>query len=231
MATTDVDICNAALVLIGKPAVISSLTDGSVAASNCQALYSLSLSTLLAEFAWTFATTTVLLANVDNPNQLWQYAYQLPGDVVTPLDIYESDAQGDITGTFSNAYPAPLGLVSFYPTFSPGMQLATQQDFTCETDSEGNGLILTNQANAMLKYVRFVTSAANFPPLFVQALSCMLASKLAGAMIKGDVGVTAVEKLLQTYTFWLDKAKVADANRRVEHPRYVPAALAMRNGA
>ena len=228
MATTDVDICNAALVLIGKPAAITSLTDGSVAASNCAALYHQALSTCLAEHAWSFATVTVLLSLVASPNQLWSYAYESPGDMVQPLALYEYDAQGDVMGTYSAPYSVPVGLAGFYPVFS-GLQGGTQQDFAVESAVDGTSIILTNQANAILRYVRFVTSAANLPPLFVSAFSCMLASNLAGAMIKGDVGVSAVKSLLQTYSFWMSRAKESDAaNRRVGGQGYVAKAILAR---
>ena len=226
MATTDVDICNAALVKIGKPAAITSLTDGSVAANTCAAVYSISLNTLLAEHQWSFATVTALLSLLDNPNSLWGYCYQTPGDLVTPLAVFEYDARGDVMGNAGSALP--LMAASYQSNLLVGLANVTQQDYSLESDAAGNAVIYSNQPNAMLKYVRFITSAASLPPMFVQAFACMLASQLAGAMLKGDVGVVAMEKILQAYDFWLAKAKAADGMRRVVHPRYVPGAIGAR---
>ena len=228
MATTDVSICNAALAMIGLPVSISSLDDATVQGRACNAFYTQCLNTVLAEHAWSFATVTVLLNLLASPNQLWAYAYQAPGDMVQALAVYENDAQGDVTGTYASNYPLQGTMNGYQAMLLPGLSNVTQQDFSIENDGSGGSVIYTNQQNAMLKYVQYQKNASGFPPMFVETFTCMLASKLAGALIKGDVGVTAMKTVLQAYDFWLGKAKEKDGGNRVDHPVHVPLSIAIR---
>jgi hypothetical protein len=205
---SDVDICNLALGHLGDEANVVSINppDQSAQANYCSRFYPSSLSTVLDDHAWGFATKTVTLALLANGNSLWEYCYEAPSDIINMLAVFDYSAVGDINhGTIEN-----------------------QQEFSMELDAKGNQVIYTNQPNAMLKYVSYVTNTAQFPPKFVDALAWMLAANLAGIIVKGDVGVSASMKCMEAYKMALEKAIESDAQNRKITIRPTPAGIAAR---
>lgn len=93
MATgdTDVSICSDALVMLGA-SVISSLEDGTPAATACSRLYPDLKDTLLSRYPWSWSIKKVQVARlVTAPINEWKYAYQLPGDMLTGvLAVFDS---------------------------------------------------------------------------------------------------------------------------------------------
>lgn len=82
MAESEVDLCNAALALVGGPE-ISALTDTIPAAGLVRRLYARTRDHVLRAGAWNFATRRVsLVASVATP--AYEYAYQFP----LPTDPY-----------------------------------------------------------------------------------------------------------------------------------------------
>lgn len=78
MATTNIDICSRALVMIGANPITSfnEGTDEAVAASN---LYESTVQNALSMHPWTFAVGHVQLSRLeDEPDGKWDAAYQLP---------------------------------------------------------------------------------------------------------------------------------------------------------
>jgi len=88
------------------------------------------------------------------------------------------------------------------------------QPFSPETLLDGQDIILTNQAGAVLRYTRYVSDTAKFSPLFTTALSYLLASKLAGPLIKGDAGRAEAKAQLQQFAYWYGQARDSDASQR-----------------
>ena len=80
-------------------------------------------------------------------------------------------------------------------------------------------MILTNQADAQLRYSRRVTDTTKFSPLFVRTLSWVLAAELAGPVLKGDSGVQAAARCEAVYRKLLGEAAGSDANDRQIKPR------------
>lgn len=92
MAESDVAICSRALLSIGQNAV-SSISDGSSdAAKLCGALYAPLRDAVLAMHPWRFATVKVQLARVAGaPTGEWNYAYQLPPDMIAgPYAVFNA---------------------------------------------------------------------------------------------------------------------------------------------
>lgn len=199
---SDLDICNLALARLGDEANVVSINppDQSAMASYCAKFYPLSLSAALDDHNWGFATKTVTLALLTNSNTLWGYCYALPSDTINVIALFDVTTVGD----------------------------GNQQDFSVESDVNGNGVIYTNQANALLKYSAYVTNTAQFPPLFVDALAWKLASNIAGILIKGDVGVSAAIKCMQAYGAALKTAKESDTQNRKISPAPMPSGIAAR---
>jgi orotidine 5'-phosphate decarboxylase subfamily 2 len=92
--------------------------------------------------------------------------------------------------------------------------------------NNGRGVFIasltSNQEGASLRYVAHVTDTTVFSPLFVDALAWLLASYLAGPVLKGDAGAAMAKACLQSFMLALSNAKVSDANQRKVRPEHKP---------
>lgn len=104
---------------------------------------------------------------------------------------------------------------------------ASTEDDGADFEME-EGLILTNEEAAVLKYTRDVTDTTVYTPEFVSALSWVLASYLAGPTIKGADGANASVKLLERAAAEIRRAASADANRSSQSHTFTPSGLAAR---
>lgn len=212
-----VDICNQALSHLGDSATVANIDppEGSAQAEHCARFYPQALATLLEMHAWAFATRRATLANVANPSSTWAYAYALPSNTVNVLSLLAADASDDYSSTMqssASAYDNAYARNTVGGAYTP-------QDFSIETDDDGNDLVLTNQHNAVLRYTVLVNDPTKFSPLFIEALGWMLASKLAGPVLKGEVGMQAAQACTKTCLYWLGQAKASDAAQRRANPR------------
>ena len=115
MATTNIDICARALILIGAQP-ISSFSDGSTEALVASNIYDDVLEAALTRHRWNFATTQKQLSLLANqPAGKFDYAYQMPtdpavlqivtitvNDYVIPYDRYRNYIYVDNYGSNSN---------------------------------------------------------------------------------------------------------------------------------
>lgn len=189
-----VDICNQALSHLGDGATVASIDppEGSAQAEHCARFYPMALNALLELHAWAFATKRSILAEVVNPSTTWAHCYALPSNTINILSVLAPDAPDDYSAV--GAY--------------------TPQDYSVEIDDAGNDIILTHQADAVLRFTVLVTDTTKFSPLFVETLGWLLASKLAGPVLKGDTGVAAAQACTKTFLYWLGKATGSDASQR-----------------
>lgn len=107
------------------------------------------------------------------------------------------------------AYAQPADCLKPIHVFKAG---ATDEEDTAEFEME-DGIILTNEKEAVLKYSRDVTDTTRFPPPVVSALGWMLSSYLAGPILKGVVGANASSSLLGRAMAEGRAAAANDANR------------------
>ncbi len=207
---SEVDICNLALAHLGDTASIASLTENSVQARLCRQFYPVSRDALLEMNAWGFSTRRAALSQVSYTCAQWQFAYGMPVGVLNLLAVLPSDAPADIEANLSAPvnYPWPEGYVP-----APGAIVYTPQPYTIEIDDKGNQIILTNQCNALLRFTMKVTDTGKFSPLFVLALSYLLASMLAGPILKGDAGAEQSMRMLKLFQAIDAQAEVSDANQ------------------
>ena len=89
-------------------------------------------------------------------------------------------------------------------------------------------VILTNVADATLSYVAKVTDTTVFSPLFVDALAWLLASNLAGPLMKGDAGAQMAQTCYRHFLLTLGQARVSDANQHMAQQDHNPAWIAAR---
>ena len=169
---SEVDICNIALAHIGELPNVSSINppEGSAHAEKCKTFYPMARDVALEHRNWSFALRRVTLAALTNDSQQWRYKYALPSDCLRPIEL----SQADIDDSLS---PYLEGLTDYVV--------------------EGRA-IYTNVPLATLRYLRRTTDTNLFPPTFVNAVSWLLASYLAGAITR-DVKIKqwAYEVFLQ----------------------------------
>jgi len=193
---SEVDICNLALAHLGDNATIASIDppEGSAQAEHCARFYPVARDALLELHDWKFATRRAALAELDVDSWNWVYAYAQPSGVLRLLAVL------------------PI-------TASPE---AESQPYDTENTGDGTPLILTNLEDATLRYTALVTDTTKFSPLFVDALAWLLASYLAGPVLKGDAGKAEAKACYATFRAVLAQATTSDANQRKVRPEHKP---------
>lgn len=148
MAFTDVAICNLALSRIGITLRINSISppDATQEADTCSFLFPLMRDMLLEEHQWPFAVKRDALALVEElDSHDWDYAYRYPNDCMRAIRI--------------------KGQTRAVDDYIP---------FEVSADDAGR-LILTDEENAELKYVRRWDDESQYPSLFASALAWKIA--------------------------------------------------------
>lgn len=212
---SEVDICNLALAHLGDVATVSSIypPDGSAQASHCARFYPIARDAMQEQHNWNFCTRRIALAYAPtNPSSSWEYAYAVPSAILNYLAVLDPDARDD--------YSVGVQMAGVGPYSAPvvGLGVYTPQQFAVETDGAGNEIILTNQEDAVLRYTVLVTDTTQFPPLFTTALSHLLASMLAGPVLKGEVGRAEAKAQLQLARAYSSQAEASDASQRRIRP-------------
>lgn len=189
-----VQICNMALSHIGSEARVTSISppDGSVEAGLCAVFYDQARTEMLEPGAWNFALKRETLAALTNDSNVWAYAYAKPSDCMRPLRVLR-----------------PTPGVTVFTQDSVALQ-ADDRD-SADFDVEGD-VIYSNEPDAVLVYVRDVVDTSKFPPSFTGALSFILASYLAGPIIKGNEGAKFADGMRQRAFNAAELAATANAN-------------------
>lgn len=154
-----VSICNLALSNLGKTN-IADIRERSTEARLCRQFYDHVRETLLSVYPWRFAGKTASLAQVtnDKPGQ-WAYAYSRPNDC---LKVRWVRPQYSVTD------PHPE---------------TPQEEISHPYDIEGD-TIYCNLSPAFLRYTFNLTDPTRFSPLFIDAMSWHLSTRLAMPMTK-----------------------------------------------
>lgn len=184
-----VDIVNLALARLGDSATVSSINppEGSAQAEQAKRFYPIARDNLLELHPWNFATKRISLAATnDVAPDTWQFTYSMPANYIRALAVYPEQTNSE----------------------------ADQQPFIIETNQSGQLILFTNVENATLKYISLITDTTKFSPLFVNALSFMLASYLAGSLIKGDAGMKVSEGMYNKAMQMTNMAAGKDAAAR-----------------
>jgi hypothetical protein len=225
---SEVVICNLALSHLGDTATVASIKppDSSVQAQQCARFYPVARNAMLEMGAWGFATRRVALALLTLPPEIstWLYAYAVPNAMVNALAVLQADALDDYEQT--SYAPAGSDANTSWPQGSlpvPGAPTCTPQPFAMETAADGTQIVLTNVPNAVLRYTTLVDDTTKFSPLFTMALSFLLASMLAGPLIKGDAGMQAASGALAKFKMFYAEAEESDSNQRKTNLTPAPA--------
>jgi hypothetical protein len=198
-----VDICNLALSNLGDTATIASIDppEGSAQAEHCSRFYPVARDSLLEMHTWSFATKRVTLALLNSGWPEWDYEYAQPSDAVNIVAVIPPDSTDDYSQALANVPISAGG--SYVP-----------QSYSCEINSAGVSVILTDQTDAVLRYTAKVSDPNTFSPLFVTTLSWMLASMLAGPLLKGEAGAAESKRCMAIMMQFLSQAMESDAGQR-----------------
>ena len=217
---SEVDIANLALAHLGDTATVASLSppEGSAQAEHCSRFYPIARDSLLEMHPWGFATKRIQLALLSSNWPEWNYCYAQPTDALNLLGVLQATADDDYSQAIltTDSY----GVSYNYPV-NPGAGQYAPQAYSAECLDDGTNVILTDQADAVLRYTAAVTDASTFSPLFVTTLSWHLASMLAGPILKGDAGAAEAKRCLSMMQMYLGKAMESDANQRRINPRKI----------
>ncbi len=205
-----VNICNMALSHIGSDARVSSISppDGSVEAGHCATFYDQARTEMLEPGTWAFTLARATLASITNPSSAWAYAYAKPSDCLRPLRVLTPS----------------VGVTVFT---QDAVTLATNDSDTANFEIEGSTLY-SNEPDAVLLYVRDITDSTRFTASFVSALSYLLASYLAGPIIKGSEGMKIGDAMRQRAMSLADVSATASANASSTQTEFTPAQLRTR---
>lgn len=213
---SEVDICNLALSHLGDVATVASINppSGDAQSAHCARFYPVARDAVLEMHTWGFATRRIALAlNATNPApNSWKFCYAPPSDVINYLAILDPSVRDD------NSVGIQMAGVGPYTAPVVGLGIYTPQEYVVESDDSGSDIILTNQELAVLRYTHAVTDTTKFTPLFVMSVSHLLASMLAGPLLKGEVGQKVAQEQLRLHQMYQVQAEGSDANQRRVRP-------------
>lgn len=195
--SSEIDIVNLALSRLGDTATVSSIDppEGSAQAEHAAMFYPIARDSMLEMHDWKFATTRRLLAATTSETWEWGYAYATPSGMLKARAVLAETAASD----------------------------AETQEYDIQIDADDAQIILTDLEDAALLYTKRITDTTKFPPLFVDALSWLLASHLAGPLLKGDAGKAAAIECLKMFSMIYSQAVNSDASQRKKRPDHTPA--------
>lgn len=200
-----VDICNLALARLGDRATVSSIdpVEGSAQAEHCARFYPQARDTLLSQYPWSFALRRAALTPYDTetiPAWTWAHAYAKPNGALRILAVLPPTGEDD----------------------------ESAQPFEVESLPTGAAVLYTDQPDAHARYIARVTDTAVYTPLFIEALSWLLASHLAGPLIKGKAGMEMAQACYQYSMLAAGQARQQDASERMLRPARKPGWISAR---
>jgi hypothetical protein len=179
MPSSQVQIANMALDVIGTRSSIQSLTEGSNEANAISRHYDNAVDSTLRACHWNFARKQIpltLLQDGTNGGVVptpWLYEYAYPSDCVLMRQLVPQIMAGGVSPASVGATTSSVVCASMY---GPPVR------FQIGTDLDINGnpisVLLTNQPQAIGIYTFRNTNTAMWDPLFVQAFAAYLGSRV-----------------------------------------------------
>jgi hypothetical protein len=226
--TSEVDIANRALSSIGTRSQIASLDEGSNESIQVKLLLEPLRDELLRLAPWNcarnFNNLSLICAapgtpenpfvaavnwNKGIPPPPWAYEYAYPSDCLRPIYVVPQVAVGASGGV-------PITTAITAQTFWNGppvrFQVAVDQigpDGLPSQTGQDQKVILTNQEQAILSYIKRVTNPDVWDDQFQQALTAALAGRLVIALV-GDKGLAQLKN--QEANEYIKVARQGDGN-------------------
>lgn len=252
--SSQIDICNRALSVIGTRSSIASMSEDSPEARACTTHFDAACRAMLRLAPWSFARAVVpgaLLASApgtpENPNgtapfplvptganpvQLvpWLYEYAWPQDCIKLRSVMSPT--NTVVSSSGTVVPFWPGIDMSNPIMYTNVDLTFQNlyQICLDKDSVGNQIkvILTNIQYALVVYTAFVDNTNLWDDEFSEAFVFMLAGHLVGAL----VGDKQMDKMLyQKAQEMAMVARAVDANEQPESPNHTPDWIAVRDYA
>lgn len=211
------EVANMALSMVGESARVFSLDtriDTSAQAAECAKFFGPARDELLETYAWSFATRTLALTAVtkDAVRTDWTYAYALPSNLAAPLAVFPP-GQTTIDDSVNTE------LVPYWRAPGNAATVAANgYKFAVERNANGQMVLYTHVADAVLKYAVRVSAALQWPMKFKVAVAQRLAAFLAGVFVKGDAGINMAAKFGELAQRGAGSAAATDANRNENRP-------------
>jgi hypothetical protein len=148
--STEADLCNISLGMLGQPGISALVSDPETATSKaqkwCSRLYPFARDNLLEAHPWFWASSRAALTEDTAHPPTWGYghAFTLPADYLRLAELPDND-----------------------------------QPFTIENHPIYGKRMLTDMTSASIRYVWKITDVTLFPNFFVKALARQLAAELA----------------------------------------------------
>lgn len=192
-----------ALATIGSQATIASTSpfDASVEGARCSTFFDHSRREALEAKPLSFSTRRATLADLSDPTDVWLYRYTYPSNCIRVEKILPSASSTE----------------------------EETEPFTVEVDASGDRTILTNVYQAEAVYIFDQSDTTRMSPLFITGWVHLLASYLAGAIVKGKAGVGLATELRKAAYAYLAAAESSDARQdRPDRSARLPASLKAR---
>lgn len=209
---TEVDVANMALSHLGIAARVTSISpsDGRYESDKCAEFFPIARDMLLEMHDWSFATVREVLAELDvGVPDSWTYAYAKPNSCLRILAVMPAE--------YGNDYGSEI------PGYPTGQEYVQETEPVSDTT-----IIFTNVEEATIRYVARETDISRYSATAVVALSHLLASLLAGALVKGVAGVKLAGASMQMASMFVSQAKERDANQGHLKVNHVPSFLSGR---
>ena len=204
MAST-IDICNLSLQRLGQRGNIASIDppeDGNDAAESCAAFFNIAKNDFLETFPWSFAVKRGTLSELTETPIGYRQAYKLPADCLRVIQMLYIPSEQAVAGQHG------------------AQRLLDAAEWDVELVSGGPAL-LTDASPDAVRYISTEVDVNRFSPLAVDALSWLLASHLAGSLLKGAAGMQMAQSCMQFYSATVDAAIKADLQRQSKRPHYI----------
>lgn len=210
-----VDISNIALSHLGARAQVSSINppDGSVEAGYCARFYPIARREVIEVANFSFVKARALLAEVVNSSDVWQFSYAMPSNCIKALRVLNA-------GTV-----AEFGML--WPLDDVLLGNSSSERGSADFEIE-DGVLRTNEPNAVLLYKKDVTDTGKFTPLMTSAVGMVLAGYLCGPIIKGLEGAKVGAQWREEGFRQAARAGASDANASHERSSYVPIGIGAR---
>lgn len=199
-----VEICNMALQILGSNVRIANLeTERSRESLTFRLVYENTKQEILRDFVHPFTVATATLALVEEePNDEWGYSYVYPTDCLRAVRI---------------------------PSGFRNERRSQRIPFKVGHDPAVGTVILTNEGDAGLEYVKDIENTALFPPDLVVALAYRLAAYAAPSLTAGDKFKRG-EFAIAMYRLSVAKAQANAYNEEQEQEPPESSSIAARNG-
>lgn len=196
MSLTKLQIFNLALARIGHKAAVSDPSEASFEAERIRAVYDHARDAVLRDHSWSFATIYTALSLSGETQSIWEYQYRYPAICLNFIEIKRASVDAD-------RIPFEISL----------------------SEDRAYRVILTNEPEAIGKFVAKVENEQLFDGLFGDALAWKLAKEIAPSLTASPAVTESCER---SYVLALGVAKSVNNQESQTHPPRDPASIRAR---